>query len=71
MNEDTEVQCWTFQHMIWCLGVALPHLILWAVVLPLILFIKIRPHRKRLQDQEAMAKYSFVLQGLKNNRYYW
>lgn len=57
--------------MIWCLAVALPNLIVWAVVLPLILFIKIRTHKKRLQDLKFAAKYSFVLQGLKNNRYYW
>jgi len=71
MDEDPQHECWTAAHFSWALGVAMPSFLIWGLILPFILFRKLKKRSKNLHDLEVYAKYSFVYEGLKKNRYYW
>mmetsp|Transcript_19745 Transcript_19745/g.16913 ORF Transcript_19745/g.16913 Transcript_19745/m.16913 type:complete len:264 (-) Transcript_19745:665-1456(-) len=71
MDDDPQVECWTRQHAIWTLGIALPFFLIWGIVLPLFLFIKVRRKLANKDDVAGHAKFSFVFEGLKKTKYYW
>jgi len=65
LASSSEVQCWTSSHLIWSFGVALPLLLIWAVLLPMILFFKTKKSSKESSWQP------FFYQGLEKKRFYW
>jgi len=65
LTSDSEMRCWTGSHLIWSFGVALPLLLLWAVLLPMILFLKTKKYSK------FPCWQPFFYQGLENKRFYW
>jgi len=71
MKEDSEIQCWTYLHVFWSVIIALPNFVLWTIALPLILLKVLRKNAKNLSNPELYAKYSFVYEGLKKDKYYW
>jgi len=71
MTDNSETQCWTSYHLLWGCAVAIPMFFLWTIFMPSMLFNVLRKRAKNLHDPEIYAKYSFVYEGLKNERYYW
>jgi len=71
MTKSPNVECWTPKHVIWSIGIALPFFLVWGVVLPIILLKKLISRAKSLNNPEVYAKYAFVYEGLKKERYYW
>jgi len=53
------------------LGLALPTLIIWVVVLPVLTFGMLCRYRHRLNDEKIKGKYAFLYRGYKDNKYYW
>jgi len=71
MKGDSETECWTSLHLFWSLVIALPNFVFWTILLPLILLLVLKKNAKNLNDPEIYARYSFVYEGLKKERYYW
>ena len=71
MIDSPNTRCWTHEHLIWSLGVALPMFALWGFILPFIALRKLKRSAKNLKDIEIYARYSFLYEGLKRDRYYW
>ena len=71
MKQDSEVQCWTYTHIFWSVIIALPNFCLWTLILPLSLLRVLRKNAKNLDNLELYAKYSFVYDGLRKDKYYW
>jgi len=55
----------------WSIGISFPFFLVWGVVLPIILLKKLISRAKSLNNPEVYAKYAFVYEGLKKERYYW
>ncbi len=71
MAKEPDIKCWEGAHLAVVLCVALPFLILWGVVLPLILFKKIHKNKKNLEDADVYVRYSFIYEGYKGTSYFW
>ena len=71
MEAESQTRCWTKFHIFWSVAIALPNFLLWAVVLPLILLLRLRKNAKNLSNPEVYVKYSFVYEGLKTDKYFW
>ncbi len=65
LTSNSDLRCWTGSHLIWSFGVALPLLLIWAVLLPVILFLKTRKYSK------LPCWQPFFYQGLEKKRFYW
>jgi len=65
LTSDSEIQCWTGSHVIWSFGVALPLLLIWAFLFPVILFLKTKKYSK------FPCWQPFFYQGLEKKRFYW
>ena len=63
LEGDYEVECWKGDHQLYALGVALPYIVFWGVILPLFIFIKLCRNRKNLNNKDLIAKYSFLYCG--------
>jgi len=71
MTENSDTKCWTAYHLLWGCAIAIPNFLLWTIIMPLMLFNVLKKRAKNLHDVEIYAKYSFVYEGLKRERYYW
>ena len=71
MDKEPQVKCWTGTHIIWSLAVALPALIFWAFLLPYSLYRILKKQASNLEETEIYAKYSFVYEGFKTDKFYW
>ena len=71
MAKDHDVECWSTGHLLWSLLFALPLLLLWGVILPAILFHKLRKQKHNLTKEAIKKKYSFFYVGYKREYYYW
>lgn len=65
LTSNSEVECWTSSHLIWSFGVALPLLLVWAILLPAMLFFKTKKYSKESSWQP------FFYQGLEKTKFYW
>jgi len=68
---DYDVKCWEGDHKFWTLGLAVPSLVLWIVILPSILIYLLRSNQKILHTAKVARKYSFIYNGYSNNKFYW
>ena len=57
--------------MLWSVGIALPNFLLWAIVLPGVLLRMLIKKAKDLKNPEIYARFSFVYEGLKTDKFYW
>mmetsp|Transcript_38898 Transcript_38898/g.34581 ORF Transcript_38898/g.34581 Transcript_38898/m.34581 type:complete len:133 (+) Transcript_38898:1434-1832(+) len=72
LKEDYNVECWTTEHILFISLFALPLLIFWSIIFPLIIFLKIRRFKDKLDDlPPKLNKYTFFFRGYKSNYYYW
>ena len=65
LTSNSDIRCWTGSHLVWSFGVALPLLLIWAVLLPGILYFKTRRYSKESSWQ------SFFYRGLEKKRLCW
>jgi len=65
MKSDYDIQCWTGDHLLYSLVIALPMLLFWAIIFPLIILRKIYRFKDQLEDPpQKLHKYAFFLQRL-------
>ena len=71
LEADLDVKCWESTHLSYSLGMALPLIVIWFVVLPGLLFRIIYKNRKQLMIRNLKERYSFLYRGYKSKVYYW
>ena len=63
--KDLQVRCWTRSHLSYALVIGTPMLIFWVIGLPVVGFVLIYRHKNHLQNDEVLAKYRMLYQGLR------
>lgn len=71
MSDNSATECWTPFHLFWSLAIALPNFLLWTFVLPGVLLRMLMKKAKELKNPEVYARFSFVYEGLKTDKFYW
>ncbi|KAL4450416.1 hypothetical protein ABPG74_019314, partial [Tetrahymena malaccensis] len=72
MDLDLNVRCLDSQiHKPYILSISIPLLILWAFIIPLFLFLKVRHGKRQKWTIFEEIKYSFIFAGYKEQFYYW
>ena len=70
---EHNIKCWDNEHMIWTFGIAFPMLLIWIIVIPIFLFLKIYLNKVLIyqQDKEFSKKYGVLYETLNNSFIYW
>ncbi|KAL4511026.1 hypothetical protein ABPG73_008104 [Tetrahymena malaccensis] len=72
LDLDLNVKCLDPQkHQPYIIYFSLPLLILWAIFIPLFLFLKVRKGKQQKWSIFEEIKYSFIFAGYKEKFYYW
>lgn len=70
---DHSIQCWDADHKKWTYWLAMPLLIVWLILLPILLFFKVILNLKlvRERDETFLNTYGVVTRALNDNCFYW
>ena len=70
---DHSIQCWDDNHKMWTYGLAMPLLIVWLILLPILLFLKVILNLKlvRERNEKFINTYGVVTRSLNDNCFYW
>ena len=68
---DYDVKCWEGDHKYWTLGLAVPSLALWIIILPSILLYLLQENKNNLHTAKVARKYSFIYNGYTKKKFYW
>ena len=71
MRMDTDIECYSSKHLLLCLALAVPTLIIWVITLPVIALVLLFKNIKKGEGNK-IKQYTLILyQGLKHDRFYW
>eukprot|EP00357_Protocruzia_adherens_P024635 CAMPEP_0115027274 /NCGR_PEP_ID=MMETSP0216-20121206/35388_1 /TAXON_ID=223996 /ORGANISM="Protocruzia adherens, Strain Boccale" /LENGTH=199 /DNA_ID=CAMNT_0002402797 /DNA_START=88 /DNA_END=684 /DNA_ORIENTATION=- len=68
---DLSRTCWSSQHLTWSLLVALPGILVWGVLTPLIAIVVLHRNKEHLDKGTLKAKFGFLYQGYQRQYYFW
>ena len=68
---DHSIQCWDEDHKKWTFWLALPLLIFWIILLPILLFVKLSLNLDKVRDEKIRKTYGVVTRALNDNCFYW
>ena len=68
---DTNIDCYSMEHLKWLLCISVPMIIVWVLGSPSLVIYIIYRNRKRLEDPDFQKYFILLYQGLKNDKFYW
>jgi hypothetical protein len=73
LTSDIQYQCFTPQHIGWILSFILPIFLVWALIVPLILYKRLNKSKKNnhLNQLNFRLKYGFIFHEYRSEAYYW
>ncbi|KAL4495363.1 hypothetical protein ABPG73_022408 [Tetrahymena malaccensis] len=73
LKNDYKQQCYSEQHKIYSAILIYPLLIIWTVIIPSLLFLKMRKSKQQGKDQNIsyILSYYILQQGFRTQYYYW
>ncbi|CDW76979.1 UNKNOWN [Stylonychia lemnae] len=71
LRQDMNIECWTEEHKRMALTIALPFILLWAVMFPSLIAFQLWRNREGLSRPKMMTEYGLFYTGLKDENYYW
>jgi hypothetical protein len=71
LTADFNVKCWDSQHNSWTIGFALPFLIIYGLIFPLIAFIRVRRALQPGANEDDKTYASFLIAGYHKDSPYW
>ncbi|CAG9324278.1 unnamed protein product [Blepharisma stoltei] len=71
LEENLDIRCWNYDHIVYVTTISLPSIILWGIILPTVCLINIIRNRSRLSDLGVRLRYGFLFNGYKDNHYFW
>jgi hypothetical protein len=66
-----DYDCYSTEHIIWSVFIALPMLIVWVIGTPLVAFFVLFKYRHNLEDWHVKKYFLILYQGLKPKTFYW
>ncbi|KAL4486660.1 hypothetical protein ABPG73_003964 [Tetrahymena malaccensis] len=71
IKSDSNYQCYTQEHIKYCLLILLPTLILWVFIIPLFILSRLIIQRNNLECISTRLKFGFLYQEFKSKYFYW
>lgn len=71
MNSDLNIRCWDSHHSRFALGVALPSLILWGILLPMGVLLVLIRLRNDVTELNVRIRFGFLYSGYQWRKFYW
>ena len=71
MTGDMSIQCWKDDHLFYGLVVALPGIIIWCLLIPIVLALILYKSKPKLGQIQKKLKYGFLYKGFKIDQFYW
>ena len=71
MVKEMSIQCWSEEHYLYTMAVALPGISIWCIIVPLGLIYSLKKSHLHLDKINEKLKYGFLYKGYKGNRFYW
>ena len=68
---DLQVECWNSDHKKWAFVIGIPIIIFWVIGIPLVGVRILYRRRQVLDEEETLARYKMMYQGLRRRVYYW
>ena len=68
---DLSLRCWGKDHVFWACIIGIPSIIFWVIGLPFVGLRSLQINKETLYEEETLAKYKQLYQGLKPRIYYW
>ncbi|CAI2378198.1 unnamed protein product [Moneuplotes crassus] len=69
---DTDIGCYSFEHLKWCMILGLPILIIWVISMPLFALIVMYKKVYKAGEDNKLGQYFLILyQGLNTKQFYW
>ena len=69
MNYD--LQCFTENYYQWSLSLAIPTLIIWVIILPIIALLRLPREQNKMNDKSTKCRFLFLYRGYKSDRCFW
>ncbi|CAI2379095.1 unnamed protein product [Moneuplotes crassus] len=67
---DTDLVCYSFDHLKWCILISLPILIIWVIGFPTFALVMLYK-AKKAKNERILGYFLILYQGLKDNIFYW
>ena len=64
-------ECYTNIHLVYLFGMILPSIILWAIIIPLIIYNLLSKHQSNMDSKENIFKFGLIVEEYKKERFYW
>ncbi|OMJ86544.1 hypothetical protein SteCoe_11895 [Stentor coeruleus] len=71
LDENTEIECWSGNHMKYSLIIAMPGIIIWAIGIPTLVLIYLTKQRRFLHRDSNKIIFGFIYNGYKTTHFYW
>ena len=68
---DTNLRCYSFGHIKYCILLAIPILLIWVISMPTISLILLFRNRKERKDNKIKQYFLILYQGLRPQWFYW
>ena len=69
--KDLQIKCWGSDHRRWALIIGIPMLLFWVVGIPFTALLILIRRRHMLFEEETLARYKMIYQGLRQRVFYW
>lgn len=70
-QKDLQLKCWEGMHLKFALGLGLPSIIFWIIIVPIFSLYVVYQKRKQLQEPEVVSRYRMIFHGFKEQYFYW
>jgi hypothetical protein len=71
MRLDTDIECYSGEHVLYCTTIGLPILLIWVTALPIIALMLLCKYIKSKEDNLVKQYFLILYQGLKQDKFYW
>jgi len=66
-----DTKCWEGAHTRWALGLAVPSLFVWVIIIPGWMMNILHKNRHTLHRIQMTQRYSFIYNGFNSSKYFW
>eukprot|EP00828_Plagiopyla_frontata_P015280 TRINITY_DN1983_c0_g1_i5.p1 TRINITY_DN1983_c0_g1~~TRINITY_DN1983_c0_g1_i5.p1 ORF type:complete len:1215 (-),score=232.86 TRINITY_DN1983_c0_g1_i5:94-3738(-) len=64
-------ECYTSVHIVYLLSMILPAIILWAIIIPSIIYMLLSKYKSNMDSKENIFKFGLMVEEYKKERFYW
>lgn len=68
---NLDIRCWTEDHTLIVMAVALPSILIWSIGIPALMLVFLIKSRKTLHTVATRLRFGYLFNGYENHTYYW